>query len=489
MTLFLYQKPNRKNLTILFVAAFLIRASMFYFFIQHEHRYQQPDSMDYHNSAIGISVGTGMHRPDNNRPIFWRTPGYPLYLSCFYQLCGITSAKLRDNRAAHIIALWLQIILSSLLPLLIFFLILSLTNNLSIAWISGWTFAFHLGYVLASTYLLTESLALLFFVPFLLFFYKSFTAYGEQPGKKPRWILYTILAALMLGLTTWIRPLGEFFSVVASIIIFLMANTSFTQKIKQISLFLLIFFATISGWYVRNYGITGKLFFCPMFGPYLNSFCAPKILRDTTPLTLAQAVNFQYRKATEQATKDAVKAHVYGKRECRERAALPVALSVLLKHPWIFLRDWIRETIKTTFDLHSHLLVRYTNNTFFYDDLEEHLSTKLADCLYAAQMPLWMRIIVLLEVLYSLFIWIGMFLGVWLFLLVPLFTRKKRSKKQKALTALWLKIGLMIGAAIVMTGGFGYARLRLPIDPFLLMLALTTWLFLFAITKKNDATS
>ena len=116
--------PTRKNLALLFFVSLLIRAAFFFFYVQHEERYNQADSPDYHSCAVGMTIGTGMHRFHNKQPIFWRTPGYPLYLSYFYKLFGITSGRFEDNIPAQKAAIWVQIIIDSLIPLIIFFLAL-----------------------------------------------------------------------------------------------------------------------------------------------------------------------------------------------------------------------------------------------------------------------------------------------------------------------------------------------------------------------------
>jgi len=357
--------PNHKNLAVLFIAAFLIRAITFQTYMQHNERYKQPDSMDYHNSALSITVGTGMHRPDTLKPIFWRTPGYPLFLSFFYSRFGARSPKFTANRPAQIAALWVQIILASLIPLLIFALINMLTGMLAIAWMTAWISVFHLGMVLSSTHLLTESLSLLFFIPFVFFFYKGFRVWGENKEKKAiPWAKNIMLAALFLGLMAWIRPMGEFVSVVAALLIITLGQASWKIKGKKIALFFFIFFMVTGGWYLRNYQLTGKVFFCPMFGPYLNSFCAPKIIRDTTHLTLIQSIGLLYRQAQEVAQKNEIIAQRHGKVVCRELAATPIALPIIKAYPWIFMRDWMKEVLKTTFDLHASLLVGFVRNTF-----------------------------------------------------------------------------------------------------------------------------
>jgi len=49
---------------------------------------------------------------------------------------------------------------------------------------------------------------------------------------------------------------------------------------------------------------------------------------------------------------------------------------------------------------------------------------------------------------------------------------------------LWLKAGVMIAAVLGMTGGFGYARLRMPVEPLLVLLSLTFWYY-FCYKKTN----
>ncbi len=486
MTFSLTQKPNRKNLLLLFIVAFLVRAAVFQCYVQYNQRYRQPDSMDYHNCAMSMMMGTGMHRPDTFTPIFWRTPGYPLFIAFFYNLFGITSPLFEQNTTAQKAALWTQIAISSIIPLLIFVLIYFLTNILTIAWLTAWIFVFHIGTVLASTYLLTEALSLVFFFPFLIFFYKDWRIYGEKKlGDSSPWIWYTILAALCLGIVAWIRPMGEFVAILTALLTLFLDNRSWKMKLKKIGLFILIFFLMTAPWYARNYRITGKIFFCPMFGPYLNSFCAPKILRDTTSMNLPQSIRYQYKKAKDAAQKDEITAYRCKKRGCKEMSALKVALPVLKQHPWIFARDWIKEVIKTTLDLHSYQLVCFSKNSFMYDPLEEFLTVKWSECIYKQPMPLAMRLLVFLELIFEILKWVGLLLGAWLFLFIPLFKRFNVSEQTKKICFLWIKVVPIIGAIVFMTGGFGYARLRLPIDPLMVMLSLTFWCIYLAKTSLS----
>ena len=475
--------PNRKNLIVLFIVSFLVRAITFQLYVQHNERYKQPDTMDYHNCSISLALGTGMHRADTLKPIFWRTPGYPIFLSYFYELFGVKSTKFKPNKPAQIASLWTQIILSSLLPLLIFALIYMLCGVLTIAWLTAWICALHFGFVLSSMYLLTEALALLFFIPFLIFFYKSFYVWRQDKKKRAAWVANIIFAAICLGLMAWVRPMGEFVSIVAIAIIALLGSCLWKTKLKKIGLFLLIFFMVTGGWYLRNYRLTGHLFFCPMFGPYLNSFNAPKIVRDTTNLSLPQSIRMLYSKAQEQAIKDEIMARRCGKIGCKHRSALRVALPIIKKHPFLFVQGWMKEVFKTTFDLYASQLVGFANNSFMYDPLEEFLTVKWCECIYKQKMPLAMRFLVFLEIIFELLKWIGLLFGAWLFMLKPLLSRFNVSDYVKKNWFLWLKTAPMIGAFLFMTGGFGYARLRLPIEPLMIMLSLTFWIW--ASNKKT----
>ena len=129
-------------------------------------------------------------------------------------------------------------------------------------------------------------------------------------------------------------------------------------------------------------------------------------------------------------------------------------------------------------------LVAFVKGCFFYDPIIEYLSEKIEDCIYKTPMPLFMRLNVYLELLYMLILWTGLFGGFWLFMLVPLWRRFTTPKHINQLFGLWIKLSPMIAGILFMTGGFGYARLRLPIEPLMIILSLTFWYYI--LYKKKD---
>lgn len=478
--------PNKKNLTILFLAAFLLRLIVFIGFIQKNRYYKQPDSGDYHHGAMCISLGRGMHKLRDNRPIFWRTPGYPLYLSWFYNFFGIRSLKFEDNSKAQVASIIVQIILNSLLSILILFLALILTKSLTIAWLTAWISALHVGFVLSSTYLLTEALSMMFIIPFFIYFYKSFYLPGQITPKKNGWLKNTILAAIFLGIFTWVRPMGQFVAVASMITILILDKIDWKTKFKKIGVFFLVFLLITGPWFIRNYNITGKFFFCPMFGLYLNTFPAPKIIRDTTGKPLTECINHLYKIAKQEIIKDYRIAKSQGKDIAMEISHLKAALPVIKAHPFLFLKNWMQESAKTSFDLYSSQLVAIAKDAYYYDPPEEFLSEKLAECLYKQKMNPFMRLIIYLELLFAILKWIGLIAGAFIFLLFPLIKRFKVPDYIKQTGLLWLKLIPMIGAFIIMTGGFGYARLRLPVESLMVILALTFWYWLLVERKKSN---
>lgn len=465
-------QPTYKRLLLLWIAAFLIRAFSFYSYVQHEERYHQADSNDYHNAALALGIGQGMTKLGSQQPIFWRTPGYPAYLSLFYSLFGIHSAQFADNAQAQKTALWVQIALCSCIPIIIFFLALTLTNMLAIAWICAWLSVIHIGFILSSMFLLTEGLALIFFYLFLIFFYKSFTAYGEPQSSKP-WVLSLTFAALMLGITTWIRPMGHFVSTAAMILLACFAHEPWRLKIKKIILFMLVFLGTLTPWYMRNYTLTHKVFFWPAAGTYLNAFVAPKVLRILHGTSFETNWKKLQTLAHQRAMQEFFKARAQGLYIVPEHIAGEVAWPIVLHHPWYTFSAWMPEVIKSTFDLYASQLVSFANNSFMWDPLEEFLGEKLQLALYKQSMPLWMRIIAWVEFLFTIALWILLCMGMYLFWIIPLCKRFTVSPETKTLAALWFKVLFLVAGILFMTGGFGYARLRLPVEPLLWILALT----------------
>lgn len=467
-------RPRFSSLLMLFLAAFFIRAALFIFFIQPAGYYHQPDSVDYHNCALSLVHGYGMSRIDNGEPIFWRTPGYPLYLAVWYYLFPERSLQFKDQKKAHAAAIAGQIVIGAFFPVLIFYLAYLLTANAAIAWIAAFISLFHLGLMLATSYILTEGIALFFFYLFLFYLFRLFTH---------RSLFFSAsVAATMLAIYTWMRPMGECVALVTAGIILFLLPVSFKKRLGLASFFLALFFALLAPWYIRNVRLTGELFFCPTIGTYLNCFSVPKILRRVNGQSIENCLKMSQQAAAIEA---------YKKRKALEGTGLycspaickKVSVPIVLKYPAFFLIDWAKEVCKTTFDLYACQLVSMANDTFFYDPIEEFITQKYADALYHQPMPALMRIACWLDLIYFICVWVGLLIAFIFFLIKPLFSWATLDAQKKNSVKLLCACILLAGAVIAPTGGFGYARLRLPIEPLMIIVSVAGWYYL--VTRKR----
>lgn len=473
-------------LPVLCITAFLLRALVFWGYIRHEERYCQPDSNDYHFSTLCLTNGMGMRDLRNGRPLFWRTPGYPYYLSHFYTDRTVQhDVRFASHAEEQQRALWFQIFLCSFLPLLMFALAWILTRSKRVAWYSAGVSVFHVGFVLASTYLLTDALAMLFFSGFLIFFSAAIPWFSEQSPYLPRWIgkhpqRNLIFSALLLAIYTWLRPHGQFVALCSAIILYVAhiswGTPTLKKQIAPAFLFLLTFIIAIAPWCYRNYKLTGSPFFCPLFGLYFNVFNAPKIVARVDKIPLEVAHKNLSMAAAREVYKTMQQYRAVGSPYvvCQENICMRTAWPVITAHPFLFARDWIIETAKTTFDLYSYQLVALTHNCFKWDPMVEYLPQKITDCLWQKELPWYLRIIAWIEACWMFFLWYGIVGGFYAWIIAP-WSKKKWTLRTQHDAALWLICGALCTLVALQTGGFGYARLRLPVEPLMIIVGLYFW--------------
>ena len=166
-TIKIYLKQNKKFLIILLCFSFLIRAILFQFFLSKNENYWTADSQPYNEVAVQIAQGNGIVI-ENQVASFYRLPGYPAILSVGYKLFNFDIKK----------TLWLQIFFACLIPILIFCLSLALfPQNILLARVSSIYSAIHLGFVVFSGLLMSETFFVLFFLLFCLLFFSSFNLF------------------------------------------------------------------------------------------------------------------------------------------------------------------------------------------------------------------------------------------------------------------------------------------------------------------------
>ncbi len=475
-----YSLSRTWYLLLLFIVACIIRSATFYFFIAPNGYYKQPDTPDYHHAALCIAYDYGMTSPYTREPLFWRTPGYPLYLSYFYKYFSKMncSGEFNAYTAAQHASIWTQIILCSCIPIIIFFLALQLTSTAWIAWIASIISVIHIGFIIASTHILTDGLASVFFYLFLLFFFKALA----QSSRRGTYA--TLLAIVLLSIYTWMRPLGEIIGWVSAILLLCCASGSWKDRILKAGLFISSFLATLLPWYIRNFKLTGRWFFCPTIGPYFTCFCAPKIISRIHNQSLLDA--HKYCQAIASQAVAAVRSTLPLGHYVSPLACTTAVIPILCQYPGWFLYDWLVEVFKTLFDLYSYQFVAIVTDTYWYDPIQEFLGEKIAACLYAQPMPFFMRAIAIAELLYAMLLWIGLLAGAWHFMFKPFFIQRKNHFAIQH-QIIWWSASILIGVSVGLSGGFGYARLRLPAEPLMIILSLMWWhWFLYNRSQKEQ---
>jgi hypothetical protein len=426
----------------IFVFALLVRGLVYYGYLQHDANYWQIDSLGYNSVAKGIAAGHGISTLDG-APNFHRVPGYPLYLALFKTWCG-------DSPAA---ALWTQVLLGAVIPVLIFLLALILfPGQAMLAAAAGLYAAVHLGLVLYSGFMMTETLFILFFLGFLLLFF----SHCDNPKR-------IATAGVLLGIASLIRPVGHYLIVLA-LLILLLQKTYLPIRIRNCALLFLAWLVPVSIWLARNYLLLGHLFFHTLPGGHFLQLSASRVVM--------QAEHITYQKARERVSAEAYK--VVRKQELSAQKRLSeiercyvyekLAIKHFAAHPLITLKLWATDIFRTTFSLYSAELVYLESGRKQIDYFApgRTLWNMIERYLFPETNNVWLKLLVWLEILLYSFMLFGFARASWLLLICG------NSHDRM----LWLSIASFMALFLIISLAGGYARMRLPIEPFIIILGL-----------------
>jgi len=167
-----------------------------------------------------------------------RTPGYPLFIAVIFGIIG---------ERVWVILL-LQILLNILSVVLIYKIaLIFFTRN--VALLSAFLFVADIHQALYAVSFLTESLFDILFFTSIYLLCKGLKTINPIP---------LFVSAIILGITTLVRPITIFFPFVAIILIFFYFNKSLKMKLMLSLLFGLIFMVGIAPWLLYNYSMYGE---------------------------------------------------------------------------------------------------------------------------------------------------------------------------------------------------------------------------------------
>ncbi len=185
-----------------------------------------------------------------------RVPLYPIFLNLLKKI----------NNSVYFV-LVIQSFLSAYIIYLIF--IVAKLFSLETAKISLVLSILSVNLINSSIFILTESIFLIFFLLFIYYFLKS------EKIKEINSNYCLILSSFFLGLSTLTRPLAFYFF---PVILIILTNNKFDNKIKSLITFILVFGIVISPWCIRNYHYFDKYKLTNSAGPNLAGYYLPYLM-------------------------------------------------------------------------------------------------------------------------------------------------------------------------------------------------------------------
>jgi 4-amino-4-deoxy-L-arabinose transferase-like glycosyltransferase len=492
-------KKEKWFLCILFFISVFIRIIVFFCYLSKEKKYWQVDSNTYHKIAVGISQGKGISTEEGNTN-FYRLPGYPIFFAIYYKLFGIDAKNV----------LWMQVILASFVPILIFFLSMTLfPHMLILAKVASCYSAVHFGLVLYSGFFMTESLFLFLFLLFCVFFFcKQQTNFNGGGGAPPppfymkeisagegfihmyeniygkniqnqyklsassrnniaqqRQFQYIFYAGIFLGLASLVRPVGHYLVFIASILLFLPAN-QWREKLHGWAVFFCAWLIPTLLWLLRNYFLLGHLFFHTLPGGHFLYLSAAR--------TAMHAHNISYEEARQELRKEVVH-EMHKQKEEKPRvlneievcyAHEKIAFKYFKNYPFITLKNWLTDILRTSLSLYSAELIYIESGKkeIQYFARKHTIWPMFKRYLFPQTNNLLLLLVVYIEIILFLFILLGILFSLW------------KIWQNTQLFCVFLKTFSFVFLFLFISLAGGYARMRLPAEPFFIILSLRFWL-------------
>ncbi|MCK4650885.1 hypothetical protein KAT08_01795 [Candidatus Babeliales bacterium] len=464
-------KKEKRFLLFLFLFSFFIRAIIFGFILSKDRKYFTFDSSFHNEVGMEFSKGRGLVRVDGAYA-FWKVPGYAIFLGLVYSLFGQDELK----------AIFFQIFLSSFLPILIFFLSLVLFSNaIILAKITSIYGVFHLGYVLFSGLMMTESIFCLFFLLFLIFFLSQFNFFFCKEAIKDFSLRKSFCGGVFLGAASLIRPVGHYLILLLILMMFF-DNVPFIIKLKKLGLLVFGWGLIIFWLLLRNYFLTGYIFFNTMPGNHFLYYVAVPIDMYMNNNSAKESSEKLLEKELKELIKKEKKDKCRKLQEIEESIiAQKLAYNYILKKPFLFVKNAIYNMIKTCISFHSsHILAICGHYPEWCYEKGVTFNKRIKKYLFPPIKNNFLKFIIFLEIIFSFFILVGFAGGII-----------KSFFKFEFLCSV-LKFLPIMCFMIFLTFASGISRLRLPIEPFFIIIAFNFWLNilkrrkgLFSVDKCN----
>jgi len=505
---------NEKYFLIaLFITSLIARLLFFYTFLYDNPMMLAYDSAHYHGVAQSLLQGLGFSNADGSVHLY-RVPGYSL----FWAQCLFLG---RGNVHA---ALGVQIVVASFIPLLVYVLAKQLFPTIFLLpRLVALITAVHGGFMIFSGLVMAESLFVLLFLLALIFFFKGI---GKMVGKgnmcsilryntplvlsilrskmyrRMRGVTqderqesssqkrYFIFSGLLAGCAALIRPAGLYLLLWFPIVLLMLVGLH-KKTIKALVLFCCACGLVICSWMVRNYMHTGFFVLHTFPGHHMINHGAARVVMMAKGVTYEQAqavlqkgIEEEWLQEKGEQNKESffyynwdfvpnptrISSWTYGPHQEVAKSLLmqKIAQKIFFTYPKQTIQLCVINGLKTVFSLYSsELLFIDSGGKLPAYEQKRTVSSMVQRFICPDVHKPKIRFVIYAEILFHLFLFLSLLGCLW-------FLVRRRFDRQT--TKMILALGFLCVLCILPTGLCGFARLRLPIEPFFIMLGLAFWL-------------
>jgi len=425
-----------------FLSAFVIRMLLFIFVCGSPgHSFMFTDSFDYDNVAVNLLEHRQFFQsggPENFEPYTFRTPVYPFYLAILYALGG---------RNVYVPIIF-QIIIGSLTCLLVYQLGKELTGKIG-GLVAGFIMVFEPISILYSNLVLTETLFVFIFTLSIFYFLRFI--YREQR----KWLF---LSGCFLGLSALTRPVALYFFIPMFIVSLIIFKGNTIKRILNFGVLLSAFLLFITPWFIRNYLVLDVF-------PYFSSVYDYNLFYRTAISLECSVCNIDFESAKEKLEREYEKyledkeksMNLVEELKSRRRFATQKISQHPMKYINLHLKNFLVTYGSTGIGKYSQLLGIHTQIMDFGMDVKT-LWSRIKE-IFMTRTKIQV-VFMIMSLLFSGFIYLSACVGVFKFI-----------KANKDFPVLILFLFIIIYFAIFIVPGERDVRFRLPVMPYIAILA------------------
>lgn len=319
----------------LFSCIYLTMSLVLYLNVSSQNPHREIDSGGYEKQALLFyKTGSFVSATNKTPPLVQQPLGYPLFMGIIYKTFGTQDLFL----------IWMQILLTLLCALLLFFATKHLFGN-TVALIAHALFCLNVGTIVFAQFILAETLLIFF----LILFFERFSYFIKTKN-----IASLCLAGFVLGCSTLIKPaaLYYFFPLLLILTPFTLVQKklSFFKKTITVLFFSTCFFVPIKSYQLYNYTQYGVANFGALGNYNLYVWFWSKVTIDQQKPTTPE----QRNKIFFQEQQKRVAMLTGNPLQFESWSTLGQAFwKSARKKPFLFIKTWLREMIKTYAGLYA----------------------------------------------------------------------------------------------------------------------------------------